>query len=147
MLGVKFSNVNSPGLFDAGGCSSNDPKLHSFGVIVNWALTGLTIKTAEISPVVYPVVAACVAVMVVSPTFLMVTILPDISATFVSLLVNVNTAAGFVLLDDGSSNENETSRIITRGATVKLDNVGAIINVVDAICKYGLCIFLLYSYI
>jgi hypothetical protein len=46
------------------------------------------------------------------------------SATAVLLLLNVKTAAGLVLLDEGSINENETSRIITRGAIVKLDNVG-----------------------
>jgi uncharacterized membrane protein len=76
------------------------------------------------SALVYPVVAACVAIIVVSPTLKIRTILPEMSATAVLLLLNVKTAAGFVLLDEGSINENETSCIMTRGAIVKLDNIG-----------------------
>jgi hypothetical protein len=125
VFGVKDSNVIGLGLLDTRGCNSNDPKFHSFGVIVKLSMTGFTLKTAVISAVVYPVVAACVAVIVVSPTIPRIrTILPEMSATAVLLLLNVKTAAGLVLLDEGSINENETSRIITRGAIVKLDNVG-----------------------
>lgn len=45
----------------------------------------VTVKTAEISLVKCDVVAAMVAVIVVSPTFLMVTVVPEIVATEVSL--------------------------------------------------------------
>ena len=126
--GVKFSNVNEPGLLEDGSCNSNDPKLHSFGDIVYSLITGFTVNTAVISPLVYPVVAACVAVIIAFPTLRIRTILPEMSATGVALpvllIVNVNTAAEFVLLDVGSVNEKLTSRIITRGSIVKLDNVG-----------------------
>ena len=61
--------------------------------------------------------------MTVWPTFLMVTVRPDISATVVSLLVNVNVASGFKLFVVGFVKSNG-SEPYTRGATVKFDNVG-----------------------
>ena len=92
-------------------------------------------KTAVICAVVYPFVALCVAVIIVCPALRMFTVrTPEISATEVLLLVNMNMANGFVLFETGFVKLNDASPYV-RDVIEKFDNVG-VIEVIR--CKYAI---------
>lgn len=123
---VILRNVKGPGLLDDGSTKLNDTSSNDLGVIEKFVSVGVatfTVKFAVIEPEVYPPPADCVAVMRVCPTFLIVTVLPDISATVVSLLVNENVESGFKLFVVGFVKINGALPN-TREATLKFDNVG-----------------------
>ena len=87
-----------------------------------------TVKFAVIVADEYPGVAACLAVIIACPAFTMVTVLPDMSATATLLLVNVNVAAGLVLVDTGFVKSNGAVPY-TRRATLKFVRTGVMVAI------------------
>ena len=91
--GVNEINENTPGLFDVGFVNTNDtPENDLFG-IVKFDRVGVaifTVKSAVMEADKTPASTARVAVIVVLPYFSIVTSRPDMVATSVLLLVNVN---------------------------------------------------------
>ena len=87
-----------------------------------------TVKFAVIVADEYPGVAACVAVITVCPALIIVTVRPDMSATAVLLLVNVNVAAESVFVDTGFVKTNGAVPY-TRGATLKFVSIGVMVAI------------------
>ncbi len=114
---------------DVGANNPKDISLNDLGENVNPDRVGvarLTVKFAEIFADEYPGVAACVALMMVCPALIMVTVRPDISATAVLLDVNVNVAAKSVFVDTGFVKTNGALPN-ARGATLKFVSIGVMI--------------------
>jgi hypothetical protein len=113
---------------------ANNPKeisLNDLGAIVKPDRVGLarfTVKFAEISANEYPGVAACLALITVCPALIMVTVRPDMSATAVLLLVNVNVAAESVFVDTGFGKSNGAVPN-ARGATLKFVSIGVMVAI------------------
>ena len=126
---VILRNENTPGLLDDGSVNPNDMSPNDLGAIVKLGRSGLalvTVKFAVITANEYPGVADCLAVITVCPVFMMVTVCPDMSATATLLLVNVNVAAGLVLVDVGIVKLNEPVPY-ARGAILKFVRVGVMV--------------------
>jgi hypothetical protein len=105
--------------------------LNDLGVIVksdNVGVAIFTVKLAVINADEYPVVAACVAVIMDCPALMMVTVRPDMSATAVLLLVNVKFAAESVFVDVGFVKSNGAVPY-TRGATLKFVSIGVMVAI------------------
>jgi hypothetical protein len=101
---VRLRNVNTPELLEVGAVIPKDMSLNDLGAIVNPVIVGvarLTVKFAVIVADENPGVAACVAVITACPALIMVTVCPDMSATAVLLLVNVNVAPELVFVETG----------------------------------------------
>jgi hypothetical protein len=91
--GVNEKNENTPGLFDVGFVNTNDTSENDLFEIVKFDKVGVaifTVKSAVIDADKTPASTARVAVIVVLPAFRIVTLRPDMVATSVLLLVNVN---------------------------------------------------------
>jgi hypothetical protein len=126
---VKLRYVNSPELLDVGGVNVNDTSANDLGEIVKFVMVGVARVTVKFALMVALVksgnVAACVAVITIWPARIIVTVRPDMVATFVSLLVNVNVADGKVFVDIGFMRSNGAEPY-TRGATTKFDRKGVV---------------------
>jgi len=117
---------NTPGLFDVGVVNANETSENDLFGIVKFDRVGVaifTVKTAVMDADVYPVSTARVAVIVVLPAFRIVTLRPDMVATSVLLLVNVNIPP---LGEDEGSVKSNGAVPYTRGATTKLVNTGVV---------------------
>jgi hypothetical protein len=91
--GVNEINENTPGLFDVGFVNANDTSENDLFGIVKLDKVGVaifTVKSAVMDADKTPASTPRVAVIVVLPDFSIVTSRPDMVATSVLLLVNVN---------------------------------------------------------
>jgi hypothetical protein len=116
---------------DVGANNPKDISLNDLGAIVKPDNVGVAIFTVKFELIVadeYPGVAACVAVITVCPALIMVTVRPDMSATAVLLLVNVNVAAESVFVDTGFVKINGAVPY-TRGATLKFVSIGVMVAI------------------
>ncbi len=126
---VRLRNINTPELLEVGAVNANEISANDFGAIVKLDKVGVarfTVKLAVMDADEYPGVAVWVAVITVCPALRMVTVLPDMIATAVLLLVNVNVAAVLVFVDVGCNRSN-CALPYTRGVTLKFVSIGVIV--------------------
>jgi hypothetical protein len=120
---------NTPGLLEVGFVKANETSENDLFGIVKFDRVGVaifTVKSAVMDADKTPVSTARVAVIVVLPAFRIVTLRPDMVATSVLLLVNVNIPP--LGEDEGSVKSNGAVPYI-RGATTKLVKTGVVIPV------------------
>jgi hypothetical protein len=134
--GVNEINENTPGLFDVGFVNANDTSENDLFGIVKFDRVGVaifTVKSAVMDADKNPASTPRVAVIVVLPDFRIVTSRPDMVATSVLLLVNVNIPP---LGEDVGSVKLNGTVPYTRGATTKLVNTGVVIVAAVAATDY-----------
>ena len=128
---VRLRNENTPALLEDGSVNPNDISPNDLGAIVKPVMVGVAIFTVKFAVFITdenPGVAACITVITVCPALTIVTVLPDMSATATLLLVNVNVAAGLVLVDTGFVKSNGAVPY-TRGATTKFVRIGVMVAI------------------